>query len=168
MMVSAAISLAPSTRHMPIIDQPLRGQLLWVVDDASTMPLLHPGDIAVVETCDRLWSIAEGPDTNQIYLLQYENILGPSRRDGEQPIRRSWMLRQIICEEIAFDCRRPDELTLAWHVRPYARSRSRQKPIALRDRIDCHDGPYTDGTHVQNLIVGRVVGIFQPLLNGAH
>jgi len=100
------------------------------------------------------------PDDGGLYLIEYESPQpwGANLNPPPLPRRRQW---------IAQTCR-SSRTDGGWYCHPYARPRTPAEHALCRQRglFVASDGPYPDELALSRLVLGPVVGIYSPRIEG--
>lgn len=154
--MAVAEHITPGLRAYPVFSALPKGCIAFPVTDESSDPILRPGEFVVVDTDQR------EPVDRELALIQWSN--------GSRTIRETWLRAG------SFGCGPRGSMidTFAWFVGAYNRPRGQDQVVAwvkAGRRGGWVDGPYaTEGEHAGYLaskIVGRIVGIFEPLFDEA-
>ena len=116
-----------------------RGFIAHAVTDTECMPLIRPGEVAVVTDQDFLY-----PEDGGWYLMAF------SKGSGWRDLPRHGRHINIVNERPRPASQGPGTW---WYAKP---------PANRPGTFTCSDGPFDDLSHLAERIVGRVVGIYAP------
>lgn len=114
------------------------GFIAHAVTNSECMPLIRPGEVAVVTDQDFLY-----PEDGGWYLMTYV------KSGGWYGLERHGRTISLVSERP----RRDGGAGTWWYAK---------KPTTRKGAIVCSDGPYGDINHLASRIAGRVVGIYAP------
>lgn len=115
------------------------GFIAHAVTNSECMPLIRPGEVAVVTDQDFLY-----PEDGGWYLMAF------SKGSGWRDIPRHGRCINLISERPRPASQGPGTW---WYAKP---------PANRPGTFACSDGPYDDFNHLAERIAGRVVGIYAP------